>query len=146
MSAHRAPMRVGRVARWQRRFSYAVLAACAVSGVVWFVLMDAYDLPPSKLTFWWVGHGIASFVTLLAIGCALPMHVTATWRHHRNRLAGALTLASLTIAGGSALLLLYGSEAWHTGAHWTHVAIGLAALLAFPWHVLRGRHSVGRRP
>lgn len=146
MSAHHGIVRVGRVARWQRRFSYAVLAACAVSGVVWFVLMDGYELPPSKLTFWWIGHGVASFVTLIAIGCALPLHMTVTWRHHRNRVAGGLALAALLVAACSALLLLYGAETWHAGAHWTHVGVGIAALLAFPWHVLRGRRSVGRRP
>jgi len=146
MSAHHGIARVGRVARWQRRFSYAVLTACAVSGVVWFVLLDVYDMSPSRLTFWWISHGVASFVTLIAIGCALPMHVTVTWRHYRNRLVGGLALATLTVTAGSALLLLYGAEGWHVPAHWTHIVIGVTALLAFPWHVLRGRRSVGRRP
>ena len=144
MSGHRSA-RVGRVARWVRNSTYALLGICAVTGIFWFVLLDAYQLPPPRLTFWWISHGVAGFICLLALGAALPHHVMATWRAHRNRWAGALSLAALALAAASALLLLYGAEGWHDTAHWCHVGIGLAALLCFPWHVVKGKSSVGRQ-
>lgn len=141
---HARGMRVGRVAQWQRRCTYLLLGACAVSGIFWFVLLDGYGLPPPRLTFWWIAHGVTSLVSLTVIGAALPHHVRATWRGHRNRWAGSLSLAALVLAATSALLLLYGAESLHDVMHWVHVGIGLAAALAFPWHVIRGRRSVGR--
>ena len=145
VNGHHGAARVGRMARWQRRFSYGMLGACALTGLVWFVLADGWQLPPSRLRPWWVGHGVSSLVALVAIGGALSQHVVATWRHRRNRAAGALTLGALLVAGGSALLLLYGAESWHAAAHWTHVALGLGAAVLFPWHVVRGRRSIGQR-
>ena len=144
MKPHHGALRVGRMVRWQRWSSHAVLGACGASGLVWFLLMDAADWQPPQLVFWWVAHGITGTVALLAIGMALPHHVVATWRHHRNRLLGAIALAVLALLGVSALLLLYGKEPWHARVHWTHVAIGVAALLAVPLHVVRGRRSVAR--
>ena len=139
-------MRVGRVTAWQRRSSYAVLGACALTGVVWFVLADALELAPPQLRLWWVGHGVTGFLAMAAIGMALPHHVVATWKHHRNRWLGGIALGLMLALASSALLLEYGQEPWHAALHWVHVGLGIAAVLAFPLHVLRGRRSVGRLP
>lgn len=135
-------MRVGRIARWQRRVSYFVLGACAATGLVWFLLLDAAGWPPPRLVPWWIGHGVTGVLTLVVIGSVLPHHVVSTWKHHRNRLLGSLAFAGLAGLAISALLLQYGPEPWHAALHWTHVAIGITALLVFPLHVLRGRTSV----
>ena len=54
MKSHHGALRVGRVARWQRWMSYATLGVCAVSGLVWFVLMDGAGMEPPQLVFWWI--------------------------------------------------------------------------------------------
>jgi hypothetical protein len=135
--------RIGRVPRWQRYFTHGALGACALSGVVWFVLMDGCRWLPPRLTFWWIAHGVAGFVTVLALGSALPQHVVVSWRGRRNRLAGGMAGGLLLAALLSALALLYGPEAGRAWAHWLHVLPGLGAACLFPWHVARGR---GHRP
>lgn len=131
--------RVGRLARWQRRCSLAVLTACAVSGLAWWTLTDGFDWDQPRLRICWIAHGISGSLALLALGAVLPQHVAAAWRHHRNRGPGAITLATLSLAAASALLLLYGPEAWRLTTRWLHLAAGVGALLVFPWHVLHGR-------
>jgi DMSO reductase anchor subunit len=142
---HHGALRVGRVTRWQRRSSYFVLGTCALTGLVWFVLADAFDLAPPQLRLWWVGHGVTGLLATAVIGMVLPHHVVATWRHHRNRWLGSAALALLVGLALTALLLQYGQEPWHPAMHWVHVGIGIAAVLLFPVHVLRGKRSVGRR-
>ncbi len=142
MSRRHGVMRIGRMARWQRRCTYALFGTCFVSGIVWFALMDLGGWQPPQLVFWWIVHGVSSFVALLAIGAAIPQHVVATWRHHRNRLAGTTSFAFIALAALSALLLLYGPEASRAAVHWAHVGIGLGLVVAFAWHVLRGRRSL----
>jgi hypothetical protein len=144
LKPHHGALRIGRLARWQRWTSYAVLASCAATGVVWFALMDLAEWQPTKLVLWWVAHGATGFLAIMAIGMALPHHIVSTWRHHRNRWLGSIALGTLAALAVTALLLLYGKEAWHVGAHWTHVVFGLAALAAFPLHVLRGKRSLAK--
>lgn len=136
--------RIGRTARWQSRWSYAVLGACLSTGLVWFVMLDLVGWEPPRLVFWWIAHGVSGLLALMAIGAALPHHVTAAWRHHRNRLLGGATLALLGLAALVVLALLYGIESWHTPAHWLHVGLGIAAAIVFPWHVIKGRSSVAK--
>jgi hypothetical protein len=144
MKPHHGILRIGRVARWQRWWSYGLLGGCAITGIVWFIGLDAYDLPPSKLVLWWIGHGVTGFLTMMVIGAALPQHVVATWRHHRNRWFGAIALAALSVIAASALTMLYGAESWHVPSHWIHIGVGIFALLAFPWHVVKGRRSIAK--
>ena len=141
MTRRQGVVRIGRMAKWQRRCTYGLFGTCFVSGIVWFVLLDLEGLQPPQLVFWWIVHGVSSFNALLAIGAALPQHVVATWRHRRNRLAGTTSFALLGAAALSALLLLYGPEPSHAMAHWAHVGVGLALTVAFVWHILRGRRS-----
>ncbi len=57
--------RIGRVPRWQRYFTHGALGACALSGVVWFVLMDGCRWLPPRLTFWWIAHGVAVLLSVM---------------------------------------------------------------------------------
>ncbi|QHJ01016.1 hypothetical protein GT347_25325 [Xylophilus rhododendri] len=145
-TGHHGALRVGRVARWQRRAIHGVMGLCGISGLVWWLLLDGLGWPPPRLVFWWVLHGSCGMLALVALGLVLPQHVPAAWRHRRNRVPGALTLSAMVLAAGSALLLLYGNEAWHPAVHWLHTGMGGATLLAFAWHVLHGRRSIGQRP
>ncbi len=144
MKPHHGAMRIGRVARWQRRSSYLVLGACALTGLAWFVLLDAAGWPPPRLVPWWIGHGVTGVLTLVVIGSVLPHHVLSTWKHHRNRWLGGIAFAALILLALSALLLQYGPEPWHAAVHWAHVGVGIAAVLVFPLHVFGGRKSVAR--
>lgn len=146
MSGGKRVLRVGRLGPWHRRLSYAVLGACAVTGLGWFLALDAFGLPPPRVVPLWILHGLTGLMALLVVGAVLPMHIPVAWRHARNRgLGGALT-ALLAVVLASAGLLLYGQEDWHTVAHWVHVGAGIAAIVAFGLHVWRGRRSVGRMP
>ena len=144
MKTRHGVLRIGRLARWQRWTSHVLLAACAATGLVWFALMDIAQWQPPAMVFWWIGHGVTGLLALMVIGMALPTHVVATWRHHRNRWLGSISLAALAVLALSALLLFYGQEGWHAASHWTHVLVGVLAVAAFPLHVVRGRRSVGK--
>lgn len=131
--------RAGRLARWQRRCSLGVLTACAGSGLAWWALTDGFDWPQPRVRVWWIAHGVSGSLAVLALGAVLPHHIAAAWRHHRNRGLGAVTLLALSVAAASALVLLYGPEAWHLATRWLHLAAGAGALVVFPWHLLHGR-------
>ena len=132
-------MRVGRMQRWQRRTTYTVLAACAATGSVWFVMLDFAHASPSRARFWWVAHGITAVLAAMTIGGAIVQHVVATWRSSRGRWSGSINLALLAALVGTALYLMYGAEAGHDAMHWIHSIVGLVAVLGFAWHVIWGR-------
>ncbi|WP_307688871.1 hypothetical protein [Variovorax ginsengisoli] len=142
---HHGATRVGRLPRWQRWLCYGLLGTCAATGLLWFVLLDALGMSPPQLRLWWVGHGVSGLAALLAIGSVLAHHVTATWRNHRNRWLGGLTLGSLAAGVCSAFVLMYGPEELHTCGHWAHVGLGMFALLVVPAHVVYGRRSRGAK-
>lgn len=139
-------LRVGRMARWQRRSIYVVLAACAITGIVWFAMTDWLALPPSRTRFWWIAHGVTAVPAGILIGSALSQHVVVAWRAARGRIAGSLSLAVLALLIGTALYLMYGPEAGHDALHWIHSVGGLAAVGTFTFHVLWGRSRPGRMP
>ena len=139
------PLRVGRMPRWQRRTTYAVLAACAGSGIVWFVLLDVVHAAQATARVWWIVHGVTAFVATMAIGGAIAQHVVVNWRHARGRRTGAVNLAMLVGLVGTALYLMYGNEPGHDALHWIHAIGGIAAVAVFAWHVIHGRTRVARR-
>jgi hypothetical protein len=131
--------------RWQRWTTYVVLAGCGVSGLVYFALMDYVQLPPSRMKFWWIAHGVTSLVALMVIGAATSQHVLVAWRAHRGRWTGSGNLALLLCLAVTAVLLYYGLESWHDPMHWVHAIVGVIAVVAFPVHVLWGRTRPARR-
>jgi hypothetical protein len=144
MSAHRKPLRVGRLGAWHRRLSYAVFGACALTGLAWFLLRDVGGWEPPRLVFWWIAHALSGLLALLVLGAALPHHVPTAWRHFRNRLLGGLTLGMLAFAVVAMALLLYGKDTWHPAAHWAHVVAGLAGGVVVGLHAWRGRGMPAR--
>jgi hypothetical protein len=146
VNAHKRILRVGRLGPWHRRLSYAVLAACGATGLVWFLLLDAWHLEPPQIVTWWILHGLSGLLALLVIGSVLGTHVPVAWRHHRNRGLGGSTLGLFAVILVSTGLLLYGKEEWHVAAHWVHVAAGLVVAVAFTLHALLGRRSAGKAP
>lgn len=140
MNAH--TKRLGKLWSWHRWGVYLSLLLCAVSGLAWFVLRDLGE-PPADGGGRWVivTHGLAGFLALMAFGSVLPTHVRVTWRAHKNRIAGTLATALLALLSLSALGLYYGSEEMHDPVKWLHIGVGLAALAAFPVHVVLGRRA-----
>ncbi len=134
------------MARWQRRSIYVVLAACAVTGAVWFAMTDWLAAPPSRTRFWWIAHGVTAVPAGILIGSALSQHVVVALRAARGRVAGSLSLAMLTMLIGTALWLMYGPEAGHDALHWVHAVGGLVAVCTFTFHVLWGKSRPGRMP
>lgn len=134
-------MRLGRMASWQRKFSYVFFALCAFTGLVWFVLGDFLQFSPPKLTFWWVTHGLTGLMCFVFIGAAMPQHIVVAWKSHRNRVGGALATCFIGMLVISTVLLYYGPEFIRDDIRMTHVILGLILLVLFPWHIIRGRKS-----
>ncbi len=139
-------LHVGRMARWHRWTTYTVLGLCAASGVAWFLAMDLWHAAPSAARPWWIAHGVTAVFAAATIGGAVVQHVVVTWRSARGRWTGAINAALLGVLVASALYLMYGAEAGHDAAHWIHALIGLAAIVAFAWHVVWGRTRIPRLP
>ncbi len=133
------------MSRWQRRTTYVVLALCAASGIVWFVLLDLFHDTPSQVRFWWIAHGITAVAAAMTIGGSIVQHVVVTWRASRGRWTGATNLAFLTVLVVTALYLMYGAESGRDTAHWIHAIAGLVAVFVFIGHVLWGKTRVAKR-
>ncbi len=130
-----------------RLLAYLVLALLFASGLVHLLLHDYFPLPgplgpsprPLEISMLRL-HGGAAMATLVLLGSVLGSHVLRFWRHGQNRTAGALFLGALALLGASGYGLYYLDDQWLRG--WTreaHIAIGLAALPVFLWHLRRGR-------
>ncbi len=139
-------LHIGRMARWHRWTTYATLSLCAASGVAWFSRSTCWHAAPSTARPWWVAHGVTAVFAAAVIGGAVVQHVVVTWRSARGRWSGAINAAMLAGLVASALYLMYGAEAGHDAAHWIHSLLGIAAIVAFAWHVVWGRTRVPRLP
>jgi hypothetical protein len=132
------------MARWQRWTTYLALAACATTGLVWFLELDVWDATPSTARPWWIAHGVTAVFAALVIGGAIAQHVIVTWRAARGRWTGAINAAMLAALLLTALYLMYGAEVGHDLAHWVHAIVGIVAVFAFVGHVLWGRTRIPR--
>ena len=89
-----------------------------------------------------IAHGVAAYVFLIVVGGLIPVHIRLGWNIGRNRNSGILLTGSCLLLALTALGLYYiGSE---NARHWTkivHWTIGLAAMLALVFHVVKGRRG-----
>lgn len=139
MSHHRHG-RVGRLPRWQRLATHLIFAACALSGLGFFLRRELAihlsDIPAHDFLVW---HGISAAFALLAFGAVLPGHIRGAWNTKRNRVSGAamiLLMATLMLSG---LQLYYGDEAIRDSMVMLHWAVGFLGFAAFPAHLIVGR-------
>ena len=141
-ATRRNASRIGRLPRWQRLPTYAMLVGCALSGVLFFMAHDAdlnlTGLAPQNLLMW---HGISAQGVLLAMGAVMPAHIRLAWNAQRNRTTGVLLCSLLGVLMASGLWLYYGSEDLRNAAVWSHWIFGGAGLLLFPLHVLWGQRQ-----
>ena len=136
-----SPIRLGRMPTWQKLATYWIGTICLVTGLIWFFLADIFELRPPDLKIWWISHGVTGLLSLVLIGAALPQHVTVTWRSQRNRWGGlfsSLVLVFLAVSAGS---LYYGSGEYHDTIRLCHILGGGVLLVAFPFHIIRGRNA-----
>lgn len=138
----RRATRVGRLPRWQRLSTYAILLGCALSGVLFFMAHDAdlnvTGLAPQSLLMW---HGISAQGALLATGAVMPAHIRLAWNAQRNRTTGVLLCSLLGVLMASGLWLYYGSEDLRDAAVWSHWIFGGVGLMLFPLHVVWGQRQ-----
>ena len=128
-----------RLGKWHRRFLIAALVLVAASGVLWFVLHDVMDRAPDELLHeLLVAHGVTAYVSAVAFGSVLPLHVVAGWHYRRHLLSGLAVVATFTLLIASALLLYYGDEQTQAWARLVHIVTGFSAVLAAPLHLMRG--------
>ncbi|MEJ6004608.1 hypothetical protein WG899_03540 [Paucibacter sp. AS339] len=115
-----------------------------ISGLawLWIHLGRAEDALPSVAEPWLMRlHGLASFLTLLALGAIGGTHIPAGWkltrRHRRIRqrntgllLSGLLGLSVLT----AYVLYYFAPEGLREPLGWTHALLGLLSLPAWWLH------------
>lgn len=139
MTTHRHPFSI-RLPGWQRWSTYLVLIAVAGSGIAWSLLHDVLQLgwmlTEHRLL---VLHGVTAAATLVLVGGLMPLHIRLAWRVQRNLTTGVVCVAAMSTLALTGLLLYYGGEDWREVIRWSHIGIGLAAALAVPLHVWRGR-------
>ena len=140
-----------RVARLTPRREWLVHGICGLlyaSGVAWIVLHYFLRQPgefgeqPHPLEIWSLRlHGAAAFASLWLFGLLWPIHVLPAWRA-RRRASGIVVAGVFIVLIASGWWLYYGSgddaRALVALVHWV---VGLVLLLAYSWHVLRGRDA-----
>jgi len=141
---HRPPLKLRPA---HRRWLYLVSVLLLVSGIGWLVahyfLHGPADFPgaPHRSEPWWLRlHGAAAIGFLMAFGALLLQHVRSGWRQRVNRATGVVMLAAVGVLILTAYGLYYiGDDRLRMIVGFAHWAIGIAAALALPAHVMVGR-------
>ena len=85
-------------------------------------------------------HSFIAFIAIGLVGALANVHMRAGWHRKLNRTSGLLLLGIFGFLLGSAVGIYYfGDEALSQFASLSHTLVGLALLLFFIWHSLRGR-------
>ena len=134
--------RAGFLPSWQRISTHIILAACAFSGALFFLMHELQvSLPGTGARSMLVTHGISAGFALLVFGAVLPGHLRAAWIAKRNRTSGIAMLIVMSVLMLSGLMLYYGSEEIRDGVVLTHWVVGFAAFAVFILHLLLGRSA-----
>ena len=134
--------RAGFLPGWQRISTYLILAVCAISGVLFFLMHELrMSIPGAGKHDVLVAHGISAAFALLVFGAVLPGHLRAAWIARRNRLSGIVMIIVMSVLMLSGELLYYGSEEMRDHVVLIHWVVGFAAFAAFLFHVLLGRRT-----
>jgi len=143
--SHSKRSRIGLLPRWQRLSAHLIFTVCAVSGLGFLLKrqagLDLGEVSAHSLLVW---HGTSSALTLVVLGSVLPGHVRGAWYARRNRATGVLMLAVMVALMATGLLLYYGSEEARDTTVLVHWAVGLAAVAAFPLHLVVGRQYLAK--
>jgi len=139
--------RLGRLPRWQRIATHAILGFCALSGLLFFMAHDVHlELLGVHSHSLLVAHGISAALALMAFGAVMPAHIRVAWKAKRNRTTGILLSTMLSALMLTGLLLYYGSEDWRDTVIWSHWVMGGLGLLLFPLHIVWGQRATAWPP
>lgn len=125
-----------------KRSIHFVALAVLLTGIAWLALHFAPNgwidearslhLQTESLKL----HGAAAMLSLIAIGTLLIAHILPGLKNPQNRAAGILLLACAAILALTGWGLYYlGDEDLRSWTSNVHIAIGVAAAIAFIWHV-----------
>lgn len=133
--------RVAHLPFWQSFSTHTIFIICAVSGVL-YLLAHEFEIKLLVVENHSIlmAHGFASYFFVLLFGAAMPNHIKAGWKSKRNRISGSLMVAVMSFLLLSGLFLYYGDETRDV-ALWIHWVIGVALVLLFPLHFIRGRRA-----
>ena len=134
-----------------RNWLWIAFGSLFVTGALWLVLHycanpeNDSDAPRLPLEPWLLRiHGLAAYITLLALGAVYVRHVRPAWRAKRNRPSGTLLTGSLALLILSGYGLYYfGGESLRQWTAYLHDFLGLVLPVLLLFHILRGR---ARRP
>ncbi len=133
--------RVAHLPFWQSFSTHTIFIICAVSGVL-YLLAHEFEIKLLAVENHSIlmAHGFASYFFVLLFGAVMPNHIKAGWKSKRNRISGSLMVAVMSFLLLSGLFLYYGDETRDV-ALWIHWVIGVALVLLFPLHFIRGRRA-----
>ncbi len=134
---------------WQRCGVYLIGGALLFSGLAWlyletFVRIESeFGAEHSPWQHrWLVLHGALAMPMLWLVGVLWTAHVKRGWLNRQNRITGAFLLAIFALLTISAAMLYYlADEPWRAATSLLHWLFGLAALIALPVHIWRGRKA-----
>lgn len=87
-------------------------------------------------------HAAGGFAALALVGALWALHMRSGWRRRLQRRSGVLLATTLMLLAVSALAIYYaGDERVSAAAALSHLILGVALLLPFGWHSLRGRRA-----
>lgn len=147
---HHAAKRVARLPLRREWLVHGIAGLLWASGVAWIVLHYFLRQPgefgeqPHPFEIWSLRlHGLAAFATLWLLGLLWPIHVLPAWRA-RRRASGIVVAGVFVVLVASGWWLYYGGgDEVRTAVTLVHWIVGLALLLPYLWHTLRGRDAGG---
>ena len=135
-----------RLSRGHRHWVYWCGAVLFATGAVWLVFRfflrehGEFGDPPHPMEEWWLRlHGTFAVLMLVIAGSLLPVHVRVGWHQRKNRVAGSVVIAIITLLIISGYVLYYSDEESRPVVSALHWIIGLGAPVALIWHILLGR-------
>jgi hypothetical protein len=112
----------------------------AVTGLWWTLLHEVVISKNLKLMHQLTMlHGIVALFCLIIFGSVITQHVRLAWITKRNRISGGLVFLSIFLIALTGLGLYYANEDLHDFYKWVHLALGIAAIILMPLHIVMGR-------
>lgn len=138
------PLRLGPK---QKRALYASIAALWLFGALWLLFHYFLQQPgtfgprPHPLEPWWLRlHGLASMLTLLALGTLFVAHIPRSWTLKRNRAMGvSLAVVFIDLIATGYALYYFPGDGERPWLPWLHWVPGLALPVVLWLHVRTGR-------
>ena len=133
-----------------RLWSYAAFAALFATGAAWLVA-DPFKGSENGEAWQAIAattlmlHGTIAMIALVLLGALIPLHVRRSWRAGKNRITGAVMVATNAVLMITAAGLYYaGSDLLRTFVADVHIAVGLALPALIVAHIMLGRRAATR--